>query len=181
MEPGAFGAEEDGGTRRRREVAEGNGVGTGRQGEGGEAGIVKEADGIGPVGEGGEGDAERVAHGDAEGLAVEGMAGARGEEDGGAIDHASEVAEDGTDVLDVGEVLADDDELGVGEEGVEGRVGEALAAGEDASVEGEPRDGFHHGRFGDEDGDGGVKGGDGVGEAALGEGGGEEEGAEGEA
>jgi hypothetical protein len=89
----------------------------GREGEGDEAAGVQGVQGVGPRCERGEGDAEGVADGDADGLAVEGVAAARGEEDGGAgRGQRGDGAEDAADVVGVGEVFEDDGSGGVAEQ-----------------------------------------------------------------
>jgi hypothetical protein len=85
----------------------------------------------------GEGDGEGVSHGDAERLSIEGVAAARREDDwnigprecGGG-------AEDGSEVVVVGEVFEDDEGAGGLEEVVELGLIDAVSGGEESSVDG---------------------------------------------
>ena len=89
------------------------------------------------------GDGEGVSHGDAEGFSVEGIAAFGGEEDGDILaTEGGDGAEDGAEVVVVGEVFEDDEGAGGFEEVVEfglftfGGLGGAVACGEEASVDG---------------------------------------------
>tara|TARA_R110000868_G_scaffold119469_3_gene317099 strand:- start:4048 stop:4581 length:534 start_codon:yes stop_codon:yes gene_type:complete len=134
------------------------GITSGGQGEGGESGGLDGCEGWDPIGlifGLGEGDGEGVSHRDSEGLAVEGIATARGEEDGdpGATE-GGDGAEDGSEVVVVGEVFEDDEGAGGLEEVCEWRVWDSMAGGEESSVDGVSGDLVEDGAGGGVDRDG---------------------------
>jgi len=124
-----------------------DGVALGGEGEGLEAGGFDGCEGWEPVGlvlDLEEGDGEGVSHGDAEGFSVEGVAAFWAEDDGdglgtGCATECGGGAEDGAEVVVIGEVFEDDEGSCGLKEGVDVRfftLGGSMACGEEASVDG---------------------------------------------
>ncbi len=112
----------------------------GGQGEGGEPCVFDGCEGWDPIGlflDLDEWDGEGVSHRDSEGLAVQRIAAARGEEDGDSCaTEGGDGAEDGSEVVVVGEIFEDDEGASGVEEVAEGGVLDAMSGGEESTMDG---------------------------------------------
>src|SRR5690606_33532312 len=133
-------------------VVEVGGPRLGGEGENPVAGGLEAVQARGPGREAGEGNAQGVAHGDADGLAVEGVGAPGGEEDAGAgADQGRGVAEHGSEIVVVDQVLQDEQDPGPGGELVGGRPAAPEADGEEAPVDVEADDAVHQRLVGEVD------------------------------
>jgi len=112
----------------------------GGQGEGGEPCVFDGCEGWDPIGlflDLGEWDGEGVSHRDSEGFAVQRIAAARGEKDGDSCAaEGGDGAEDGSEVVVVGEIFEDDEGASGVEEFAERGLVDAMSGCKESTMDG---------------------------------------------